>query len=246
MINTIVIDDEAFVREEVKQKIKSFYSNQITVVAEAGNIKDAINAIENHKPDLLFLDVHLKEGTSFDILNAVTYKGFEVIFVTGYDNHAITAIKVGALDYVLKPIDDDEFKEAVDKAIENSVKENHLEKLIAVSSDYFKSAEKKRVILKTADSVYAVNEEDILFCKSDGNYTSFFIQNSKTIVVSKPINKIEEIVSKKDFVRCHQSYLVNKNHVSKFDKQGYLILSKEIKVPVSSRRKDYVIDRVFS
>jgi two-component system LytT family response regulator len=245
MIRAIIVDDEAYIREDVKDKLSQYFMEDIEIVGEAESVSSAITIIEEKKPDLLFLDIHLTGGTSFDILNGLKNKNFDVIFITGFDEHAIKAIKIGALDYVLKPIDGDEFKEAVKKAIENSYEENNIDKLVEISNEYFQGVQKKRIILKTLYNVYAVYEDDILFCKSEGNYTTFYTQQSEKIVISKPIKKITELLSQDIFIRCHQSYIVNKKHVVRYNKKGVLILNFEFKVPVSSRRVDYVIKKVF-
>lgn len=245
MIRAILVDDEAYVRDNIRVKLSQYFEDDIEIVDEAESVDTAIQLIEHEKPNLLFLDIHLKGGTSFDVLNKISEKNFDVIFITGYDNHAIKAIKVGALDYILKPIDDDEFKQAVVKAIENSKQDNDLEKLVEISSEYFQGVQKKRIVLKTLENVYVVYEDDIWYCKSEGNYTTFYTQKSEKILVSKSIKKVLELLSDDIFVRCHQSYLVNKKHVVRYNKQGVLIMSSQAKVPVSSRRKDYVIERIF-
>ncbi|MCH9661976.1 MAG: LytTR family DNA-binding domain-containing protein [Bacteroidetes bacterium] len=245
MIKALLIDNEDFVREDVLKKLTTYFDKEILVVGEADGVATGMNAIETHQPDLLFLDINMDDGTGFDLLNQCPQKGFDIIFITGFDQHAIKAIKVGALDYILKPIDDQEFKTAVQKAVDNYNKENNLDKLIEISSEYFRGVEKKRVILKTADTVYAIYEDDIIYCRSDGNYTTFYTQQLEKIVVSKPLKQIEEILSESVFIRCHQSYIVNKKHVLKYNKQGVLIVHLDFKVPVSSRRKDYALKRIF-
>jgi len=245
MVKTILIDDEAFVREDIRQKIEAFFPREIAILAEADSVESGLEAIKKYEPELLLLDINLGDGTGFDLIQQSEFKDFDVIFITGFDNHAIKAIKVGALDYILKPVADDEFKEAVEKAIEHQQPTGYLEKLIEVSNEYFKGVEKKRVILKTADTVYAIYEDDIIYCRSDGNYTTFYTQQLEKIVVSKPIKKIEEILSENIFIRCHQSYIVNKKHVLKYNKQGVLIVNLDFKVPVSSRRKDYALKKIF-
>lgn len=245
MIKAILVDDEAYIRDDVKNKLAKFFGNQITVVGEADSVKSAVNIIQKEKPDLLFLDIQLQDGTSFDILTKLVNKNFDIIFITGYDNHAIKAIKVGALDYILKPVDDEEFKQAVNKVIASTKKELDLEKFVEISNEYFQGVQKKRIVLKTMENVYVVYEDDILYCKSDGNYTTFYTQKSEKILVSKPIKKALELLSDDTFIRCHQSYLVNKKHVVRYNKQGVLIMNTEIKVPVSSRRKEYVISKIF-
>jgi len=245
MIKALIIDDEAHIRETVREKVATYFPKEIAIMGEAESVEGALKAIVQFEPDLLLLDVNLNDGTGFDVIEQSTYKDFDVIFITGFDNHAIKAIKVGALDYILKPVDDDEFQEAVAKAIQKPEKEAHLEKLIEISNEYFKGVTQKRVILKTADTVYAIYEDDILYCRSDGNYTTFYTQQMEKIVVSKSIKKIEEILSEELFIRCHQSYIVNKKHVLKYSKQGVLIVHMDMKVPVSSRRKDYTLQKIF-
>ena len=218
MVRVIIIDDEAPIREDVRAKLEEHFSKEIVIVAEAESVETGKKAVEKFEPQLLFLDINMGDGTGFDLIDQSSYKKFDVIFVTGFDNHAIKAVKVGALDYILKPVEDEEFIEAVEKAIERKESENHLEKLIEVSNEYFKGASKKRVILKTADTVYAIYEDDILYCRSDGNYTTFYTQQMEKIVVSKSIKKIEEILTENEFIRCHQSYIVNKKHVLKYNK----------------------------
>lgn len=246
MIKAIIIDDEAFIREDIRKKVTRSFGEEIVIVAEADGVASGLVAIQKFEPDLLFLDIHLGDGTGFDLINQCDNKNFDIIFVTGYDNNAIKAIKVGALDYILKPVDAEELEDAVRRAVENNQnKDKHLEKLIEISQEYFKGAQKKRVVLKTNDTVYAVYEDDIVYCQSDGNYTTFFTVQLEKIVVSKPIKKIEEILSEDVFIRCHQSYIVNKKHVLKYNKQGVLIVHLDIKVPVSGRRKEYTLKRIF-
>ncbi len=246
MIRAIIIDDEDHVRIDIRKKIQNNFSETLDIVGEASNIASAKHIIEKEKPNLLFLDVNLGQETAFDLLHQLTYKNFEIIFITGYDKHAIKAIKVGALDYILKPIDDDELNEAIHKAVSETTNETSLEKSIEVSNEYFKNLQiNKRVILKTSDNVFAVYEDDILYCKSEGNYTTFYTSIAEKIVITKSAKKVAEILSTEKFVRCHQSYMVNKKHVIKYSKKGFLMLNNDIKIPVSTRRKEYTLDKIF-
>lgn len=245
MIKAVIIDDEASVRADIKDKVYLHFKEEISIIGEADSVASGIKSIEQLKPQLLLLDIHLGDGTSFDILQKTTFKDFDIIFITGFDTHAIKAIKVGALDYILKPLETDEFKDALQKVTTKEKRESHLEKLIEISSEYFNGVKNKRVILKTSDNVYAIYEDDIIYCRSEGNYTTFYTQQLEKIMVSKSIKKVEEILSEDTFIRCHQSYIVNKKHVLKYNKQGVLVVHLDIKVPVSSRRKDYVLKRIF-
>ena len=245
-IKAIIIDDEASIRTDLKEKLQAYFSDTVEIVGEASNVATGIERIKSLKPDLILLDIHLGDGTGFDILTAIDNKQFDVIFITGFDNNAIKAIKVGALDYILKPVDEEEFTEAIEKVIALKSEENHLDKLIEVSQDFFEGVKEKRVILKTSEAVYAVYEKDILYCRSEGNYTTFYTQQSEKIMISKPLKKVEELLSPELFIRCHQSYIVNKKHVVKYDKNGILIVHLDIKIPVSSRRKDYTLEKIFT
>ncbi len=246
MIKALIIDDEPLFRNAIREKVTQRFPHAIEIIGEASGVASGLEAINKFQPDLLFLDINMEDGTGFDLLEKTPSIHFDIIFVTGYDQHAIKAIKAGALDYVLKPIDDLEFDEAIKKAIDTHKKEHHLEKLLEISGEYFRGVEKKRIILKTTDTVYAVYEEDILYCRSEGNYTTFYTLKDETIMVSKSLKQVEEIVSEANFVRCHQSYMVNKKHVLRYNKNGTLVIKQDYKVPVSSRRKDYTLTRIFA
>ncbi|SNR15553.1 LytR/AlgR family response regulator transcription factor [Tenacibaculum jejuense] len=246
MIKAILIDDEIYIREIVKEKLTANFKDKIEIIGEAGTVKDAVTIIKELKPDLLFLDIHLKDGTSFDILSQIDHKNLSIVFITGFDDHAIKAIKVGALDYIIKPIDTTEFNEAVLKVIESYKVDNFTEKSVEVSKEHFtNTSAKKRIILKTLENIFIVYEDDIFYCKSEGNYTTFYTQKNDRIVVSKPIKMMEELLSKDIFIRCHKSYLINKKHVIQYNKNGHLIINETHKVPVSSRRKDFIIQEIF-
>lgn len=245
MIRAIIIDDEAHVRLDIREKLAENFGKDIAIVAEAATVASGLEEISKFEPELILLDIHLPDGTGFDVMTQTAHKSAKVIFITGFDEHAIKAVKVGALDYLLKPVDGDEFKEAIQKALDNIEKDHDIENLIKISNEYFQGVKQKRIILKTADNVYAIYEDDILYCKSDGNYTTFYTQQLEKIVVSKPMKKIQEILSEDVFIRCHQSYIVNKKHVLKYNKQGVLVIHLDIKVPVSSRRKDYALKKIF-
>ncbi len=244
MIKALIIDDEELVRNDIRIKINNFYKSDIVILGEAESIKDSINIIKKHQPDLLFLDIELKDGDSFELLERLSTTDFQIIFITGFNEHAIKAIKVGALDYILKPIDDDEFKQAVNKAILMIHKEDSIEQFINVSSDYFKGIKNKRIVLKTSEAYHIVYEDDILYCNSEGNYTTFYMNDTKKILISKSIKKVEELVSETTFIKCHQSYLVNLNYIEKYIREGYLILKNNVKIPISSRRKDFVLKKL--
>ncbi len=246
MIRCIVIDDDQDIREDIKAITSKYFNKEIKLVGEAFSVKSGVLAIEKHKPDLVFLDIHLGDGTGFDIVTKSDYKNFDIIFVTGYDSHAIKAIRIGALDYLLKPFDETELVAAVNKSISNNHKEKYLEKLTSISNEFFTGVARKRIILRSNEMVHAVYEDDILYCKADGNYTDFHTVNLGRIVVSKSIKHMEELLTENRFIRCHQSYIVNKDHVVQYSKDGVLILQTNLEVPVSTRRKEFTLNALFT
>lgn len=245
MIRAIVIDDESLMREEVKTRVSNFFPLDIAIVAEAANVTEALEIIIKFEPELIFLDVHLTDGTGFDVLEKTTNKNFNVIFITGFDTNAIKAIRVGALDYILKPIEDDEFKDAVQKAIESKEKESGLDTSVAISQDHYQGVNQKRIVFKATEGVYAVQEEDILYCHSEGNYTTVHTEIHGNILVSNHLKKIEELLPSSLFVRCHQSFVVNKLHVLKYSKKGVLFLKNNVEIPVAARRRDFTLKHIF-
>lgn len=245
MIRAIIIDDEPYMHEEVKKRLLEYFPKEIAVSATAESVESGLEILTKVEPDLVFLDVHLGDGTGFDLIEKSDYKDFDVIFITGYDTNAIKAIRVGALDYMLKPIEEEEFKAAVSKAIVENSKGKNLEMLNGVSSGYYNGSDQKRVVFKTSDGVYAIQEEDVIYCHSDGNYTTVYTKSLGGILVSKHIKKIEELLPPNIFIRCHQSYIVNKFHVLKYSKKGFLVLNDNLEVPVSTRRKEFTIKNIF-
>ena len=245
MIKAIIIDDESYIRTTIEAYISNKFTKDIRIVGTANSVEASLKIINQLQPDLLFLDIKLQDGTGFDILEGLLDKNINVIFITGYDNHAIKAIKVGALDYVLKPIDEQELEAAVLKAIENISKSNETSKLLEISAAYFKGQKKKRIVLKTLDQIYFVFEDDILYCHSQGNYTTFHLKDGQKILISKSLKKSMELLSDAIFIRCHQSHVVNSSHVASYNKQGYLLLNSGETVPVSGRLKNLVINQIF-
>jgi len=244
MIKTVILDDEFHVRDEIRSLLEEKYMHNISIVAEAKTVEEGILAIEQLEPDLVFLDINFPDGTGFDILSNCLYKEVEVIFITAYNNHAIRAIKAGALDYITKPFENREFYIAVNKAIQKLKKQRSQGVNFDVSNDYYNH--NKRIVLNTAKAIFTVNESDILYCESDGNYTTFYTTNLEPITVSKYLKMFEEILSENIFIRCHRSFIVNKEHVQKYNKRGNLILKNGLNVPVSKERKEYSLNRIFS
>ncbi len=240
MIKTVIIDDERNAREAIRQMVDKFFS-EITIVGIADDVKSGAEIIKQLKPDLVLLDIKLPDGTGFDILNEFNEINFFTIFITAYNKHAVKAFKFSALDYLLKPIDIDEFKLAIDKVIKAKEDQNTKKKLdIFLENIHNISKEVKKIVLKTSDSIHLVQVNEILRCQSEGNYTKFFFTNKSPILVSKNIKEYYEMLKDYQFFRPHQSHIVNINYIKRYHKAdgGSLIMQDDSSVPVSTRKRD--------
>ncbi|BDS15400.1 LytR/AlgR family response regulator transcription factor [Aureispira anguillae] len=242
-MRALVIDDESRARETICQIIK-LYTPEINVIAEIDNVQDGITAIQQYQPDLIFLDIQLGDGNGFDILKAVDNTNLNVIFITAYDEYVLKALKVSAIDYILKPIDPDEFILAVEKA-QKKISQEHIKERLNFFIQNMELPNKsiQKITLKTADSIHIVKIEDIIYCQADRNYTTFYFVNGQEIIVSKNLREYEALLPSKNFIRPHHSYLVNLNHIVRYDKsdRNALISINDHKIPVSTRRKDQII-----
>lgn len=237
----LIIDDEKIARENCLMVLSRSGIDNL-VVREADSVASALNEIEDFNPDLLLLDIQLHDKSGFDILKTIAPRYIPTIFITAYNDFALKAFEVSALDYLLKPFDPSDLNAALLKAHKRIQNDKALDQL-DVFRQQFKPAEPKRIVLNTADSLHIVAIDDITYCLADGAYTHFFFTNRKPILISKTLAHFESIIDSNHFIRTHQSYLVNMNHVTQFDKRngGFLLLPDQVEVPVSSRKKDEIL-----
>lgn len=243
-IRTIIIDDEKNGRENLNGVLKKYCPN-INVVAEANSALSGLDAIQQHQPDLVFLDIEMPEGDGFKVLEFFTQPEFGVIFVTAYDQYAIQAIRFSAIDYILKPINVVELKNAVDRFI-NRQKDQADLLMRQFKQNNGIALESQKIALPTANKIEFREIRTILRCEGEVNYTCFyFIDNSK-LLISKTLVEFEEILQPYGFIRTHKTHLVNLMHVSAFNKNDgcSLSLSNGTTVPVSRRRKDFVLEKL--
>ena len=233
MIKTIIIEDEFNVSEALKKMLK-ILEPDIDVVGETGFVKKAIQLIKKEKPDLVFMDIELEDGTGFSILNQLDEISFKIIFTTAYNQYAIKAFKFSAIDYLLKPINPEELQTAISKSKLLINDEKKHQELIEIFKNNLEKKELK-IVLKTTEQQYVVLLADIIRLEADGPYT-YFITKTKKIIVSKHIKYYQNLLDDK-FIRCHQSHLVNSVHIKSFTKKGFLQMTNQDSVPVSSRKK---------
>jgi two-component system LytT family response regulator len=243
MLRTLIIDDEKPVRESLQELLHANCPN-VKLVGHADSVRSGVAAIFEHHPDLILLDIKMADGTGFDLLEQVEPAGCKVIFITAYNEYAIKAIKFSALDYLLKPVDSAELIEAVNRADRMVSRELKTQLDTLVHNLNTDDRSKKKIILKTFDNIYLVKVSDIICCESDGRYSTFYLQSGDKVIVSNALKYYQDILSEFGFYRVHKSFLINMEHIQRFEKSegGYIILTNNLKIPVASRKKEELLE----
>jgi len=244
MIKAVIVDDEKNSREVVSELLKECFE-EIKIVAQGDDVKSSVEVIKKHNPNLLFLDIDLPDGTGFDVLKQVDYTKMKVVFITAHQEYAIKAIKFSAFDFILKPYNSSELIKVVRRVLDEQTAENNALRFEAILSNFGNSLpELKKIVLKTSDRIYLVNVKDIVRCEAKNNYTNFYLTNGTKIMVSKTIKTYETLLAEHEFLRVHQSHLVNLNYIQHFDKPdgGMLVLSDNSTIPVSHQKRGFLLE----
>jgi two-component system, LytTR family, response regulator len=239
LITAIVIDDVDIIRSTIISQLKT-HAPHIHVVAQASSVATALEQIALHQPTVLFLDIELGDGSGFDVLQKINAHNYKVIFITAYNQYAVRAFRLNAIDYLLKPIDADELIEAVSKLqVELSKTETTL-KYNNLYNDYKTIEQKpKNIVLKTANEMHVVLINDIVRCESSNNYTSFYLKSGKRIVVSITLKEYEALFEEYRFFRNHQSHLINLNYFDHLNKEttACIVMKDGTILPISQRKQ---------
>jgi len=246
LIESIIVDDEKNGRENLSGLIKN-YCPQVKVVAEASSVAQAILEIQDHQPQLIFLDIEMPGGSGFQLLEHFKDFPFEVIFVTAFDNYAIKAIRFSASDYILKPINLNELIVAVEKVSRRIRHQSENERIRQLYLNTMHPANPK-IGLPTGDRVEFVEVNSIIRCQGEINYTHLYFTDKKPLLVAKSLIEFEELLSEYNFIRVHKTHLISLNHVTSFNRNdaGILIMSNGDQIGISRRRKDFTISRLKS
>ncbi|GGB71764.1 DNA-binding response regulator [Flavobacterium suaedae] len=244
MITALLIDDDSNLRNGMKGLL-SMYAPDISILGEADSVKSGIEAIEEHQPDVVFLDIQLGDGTGFDILEQIMLKkgsiNTHVVFITAHEEYAVKAFRFSALDYLLKPVDPEDLHaviEKIKKVLANNETFAHIDLLLENIS---KKVDKfKRIALSTAEGIHLFEVSDIIRLESQDNYTKFYIQNNKPVLISKTLKEYEDLLSEQGFERIHQSHLINLAYLRSYIKKdgGYAVMADGSHLPISQRKKE--------
>lgn len=229
MLKAIIIEDELYIRKGLISMLNKTAKN-VSILSECATIEEAVKQVKEHKPNLVFLDIELSDGNAFDFIKRTSDIDYKIIFITAYKEYAFEALKNEAIDYLLKPIDENELTNAIQKV------ERQFKGEVPV---------KDHLVLSLHDSYQFIDFKSLLYCKSDKGYTTFYLQNGREFIASKPLKEFEQSLANSHFFRPHQSYIVNMNHVDNYHKSGYLYLKSGVKIPVSKSKKEALIYKFF-
>jgi two-component system LytT family response regulator len=244
MTTAILIDDDANLRAGMRQML-SRYAPDISIIGEADSVLSGVEAVHRLKPNVLFLDIQLTDGTGFDLLEKLAEINgkitSQVVFITAHEQYAIKAFRFSALDFLLKPVDPDELQKVILKIKEVMSKSDnyaHIDLLlenIRKKVDHF-----KRIALSTSEGIHLFEISDIIRCESEDNYTKFYIKNNKPILISKTLKEYEDLLTEHGFERIHQSHLINLAYLKSYIKKegGYVVMADNSNLPISQRKRE--------
>ncbi|MGE3802643.1 MAG: LytR/AlgR family response regulator transcription factor [Candidatus Kapaibacterium sp.] len=252
-LNAIIVDDEERSRNTL-QSLLATYCPAVTVLAQASSVSSAQQLLETEQPDVIFLDIQMPGGSGFELLESIQSRDFLVVFVTAHNKYAIRAIKASAIDYLLKPIDVDELQETVEKllrlrqekqtspALNGIYREGLMEIVHTLRGD----SKPKKIVLPTNEGLIVEVLASIIRLQSDNYYTTVVRANQKDLLLSKPIKEFESTLDEEQFVRVHNSHIINMDHLVRFDKRegGFVVMSDGSIVPVSRRRHQLLLEHL--
>jgi two-component system LytT family response regulator len=233
-MKALIVEDKAYIRKGLLNLLE-LVETDINVVGECESVKEAVIVANACKPDLIFLDINLSDGNAFDVLEQTKHLEFKVIFITAYEEYALKALKMGAVDYLLKPVDVEELQIALNKVKRLPIAQQKIQ--IDVAKQVYHN-ENDKLILSLHDSFQVIDLNELLYCETDKGYTTFYCDDGKKYVVSKTLKEFEERLLQANFTRPHQSFMVNLKYIDKYDKSGIIHLKNGQKIPVSSRKKE--------
>ena len=237
MLKAVIIDDEPKAIQGLSWELSNF-NDEIEVIATFTEPEKALFYIKSTDIDCLFLDVEMPTMDGFQFLEKLDTKDFAVIITTAYNEYAIKALKKEAIDYLLKPIDSDDLRDAITKIKRYNSRVTNADKFEKILLNFNDKLSQKKITINTDGKLVFLEPEDILYAESDGNYATLYLQNNKQIVLTKKLKEVGELLPDDHFFRIHNSYIINLNKIKEFLKtDGYVVLENNKKIPVSRQRK---------
>lgn len=247
MIRTVIVDDETD-SIRVLQKLLDAFCPQVEIVGIADGVETALAVIRDTIPDLLLLDIEMSQGNAFDLLNQLQPQVFQVIFVTAFDNYAIRAFKYSAVDYLLKPVDIDDLRDAIGRVRERPRQQDLTQQMMVLLSNMgvLQSSQQKMAI-PTITGLQFVTLQDIIRFEAKGNYTTIFLSNADPVLATKTIKDYEEVLPESIFYRIHNSHIINLSKIREYQKGrgGNVIMEDGSIIEVATRRREDFLGRLL-
>lgn len=242
MLEAVIVDDEEKALQSLKWELTHF-SNEISVVAMFTDPFEALGYLDKNQPDCVFLDIEMPAMDGFQFIQKMQNKDVAVVITTAYNQYAIKALKNEAIDYLLKPIDSDDLNETIAKIRKHAARQITADKLERLLLSRNAKSANRRITLNTDGKLMFLDDEDILYAESDGNYSTVYLADGQKIVLTKKLKEVGEILPSDTFFRIHNSYIINLNKIREFLKtDGYVILKSNHKIPVSRQKKSDFLD----
>jgi len=243
-IKAVHIEDEPRNVELLKELVKE-HCPEVEIAGTAKNVPGALELIRTLRPQLLYLDIELNNGNSFELLEQLknTKPDFQVIFITAFNEYAVKAFRYNAVDYILKPISINDLKEATAKAVRNIKNSENNNNIFDVLRELRSNLNHQRIGLPVADGVIFVNADDIIRCEAKGGYTLVYLNSKKNITSAKTLKELEEVLPPSNFVRVHNSWIVNTRYLKKYyrGKNSYMEMEDGSTVNISLRKKGEIL-----
>lgn len=249
MTKAIIIDDEQHCIDRLEKLLKNYCRDSIELCGSFQSVEDALKMVNAVKPNLVFLDVEIKDKTGFDFLKQLPEINFEVIFTTAYDKYAVQAFKFSAIDYLLKPVDADELQASVKKLNEKFSQKELAQKFDTLFYNLKNiQSSSKRICVPVITGFVFLNVDDIIRCESNINYTTLFLKDKQKLLVAKTLKEFEELLKEYNFYRVHNSHLINLGYIKSYNKGkgGTITMLDGTEVEVSTRRKDDFLKKIMN
>jgi two-component system, LytTR family, response regulator len=247
MIRAVHIEDEPGNVALLQSLVTAHCADMVTIIGNATNLHDAFNLIKNAKPQLVYLDIELSQGNAFELLEKLKDTigiQFEIIFITAFNEYAIRAFKQNAVDYILKPVSTAELKQATQKAVDKITYTTAGQNVLALLSQLKQNTPTAKIGLPVADGLHFVNPDEIIRVEAKASYSIIYLINTKSITCTQSLKEIEELLPTPQFIRVHNSWLVNSKQLKKYykGKDSYVEMEDNSVVPVSLRKKGDFLD----
>jgi two-component system LytT family response regulator len=236
-MKAIIVDDEEGARRSLETLLHTYYP-EVKILEQCTNVPKAVLAIKQHQPDVVFLDIEMPEFSGFELMNFFDVVNFEIVFVTAYSEYAVQAFECSAVDYLLKPVQVEKLKAAVEKA-KTKVNSQSMKQRLEVLQQNFQCEGFSKIALPVSDGLLFIEVSNISMLQAEGAYTHVFLADGTKILVSKKLKFFEDLLTKRRiFFRIHRSHLINLNFIKKYSRlETYIEMDNGISMPVSKERK---------